>query len=166
MSQIEIVSVIPLDDGLAAGKATGASAVRADIDTILPDCCMRDTFGQMSRVELYRQVMARLDIQHYHHPCPYHRARYTRRSHQGAILYKIQRISDTVRFVRKAVPIQWNDRCHSKQGAGVCHNSRQMHEEKEVMPQTRRRLSPRGPVTALRAWRQVIRHRSRNTTRP
>ena len=61
MSHIEIMPIIPFDDGLAAGKATGATAVRTGIDALMQDRYLRDTFGQMSRAELYRQVMARLE---------------------------------------------------------------------------------------------------------
>ena len=59
MSQIEIVPVVPFDDGIAAGKTTGADAVRAEIDTLLRDPLLKNRFGQMSRTELYREVTAR-----------------------------------------------------------------------------------------------------------
>ena len=60
MSQIEIVAVVPFDDGLAAGKATGAEAVRTEIEQLLQDPYLRD-LGQLSRAELNSTVMARLE---------------------------------------------------------------------------------------------------------
>ncbi|MHB0934987.1 MAG: hypothetical protein ACYC6A_01240 [Armatimonadota bacterium] len=60
MSHIEIMPIIPFDDGQAAGKATGAAAVRAETVALLKDPLLRETFGQMSRTGLTAAVMAQL----------------------------------------------------------------------------------------------------------
>lgn len=61
MSQIEIIPIVPFEDGMAAGKSTGAAAVRSEIGALLQDRFLRDRFGQMSRAELFSQVMARME---------------------------------------------------------------------------------------------------------
>lgn len=61
MTAIEIVPIIPHDDGIAAGKALGRAALLQQTAEALHDPCLQETLGAMSREDLTRYVMSRLE---------------------------------------------------------------------------------------------------------
>ncbi len=61
MSQIEIVPVVPFEDGVADGQKTSRAGVSKEIARRLRSRWLRGTLGQMARTDLARWVMARLE---------------------------------------------------------------------------------------------------------
>lgn len=60
MAQIEIIPIVPFDDGVAEGKALGKPALLRKTDEALSDQYLRSTLGAMTREALTQYVMARL----------------------------------------------------------------------------------------------------------
>jgi hypothetical protein len=61
MPSIEIVPVVPFDDGVAAGRKFNSKSLEADTRERLKDQYIKDSLGAMGRAELTRWVMAKLD---------------------------------------------------------------------------------------------------------
>jgi hypothetical protein len=61
LANIDIVPIIPFDEGVAQGKALGRTAMRQGTDAALRGRHLRRTLGAMSRAMLARQAMARLE---------------------------------------------------------------------------------------------------------
>ncbi len=61
MAQIEIIPIIPFDDGVAEGKALGKPALLQKTDEALADPYLQPTLGSMSREVLAQYVMSRLE---------------------------------------------------------------------------------------------------------
>lgn len=60
---IEIIPIIPFDEGFFAGKAMGRDAVRRQSSELLAGVYLKDTLGAMERADLGRYVMARLETE-------------------------------------------------------------------------------------------------------
>lgn len=61
MAKIDIIPVIPFDEGVAQGKALGRQELRARTAAALCGRYLKTTLGAMSRAGLAREVMARLE---------------------------------------------------------------------------------------------------------
>lgn len=59
-TKIEIVPVVPFEDGVAAGKDFGRRALKGALEKLLKNRYLRQTLGAMSRRELAAYVMSRL----------------------------------------------------------------------------------------------------------
>jgi hypothetical protein len=62
-TEIEIVPIVPYDDGMAAGKELGKQKLRKRTRELLNDKYVKDTLGAMSRAALGRYTMARLETE-------------------------------------------------------------------------------------------------------
>lgn len=60
-AQFEIVPIRPYEDGVEAGRATNRETIAARCRELLEDRHLKPTLGQMSREELGRYAMARLE---------------------------------------------------------------------------------------------------------
>lgn len=58
---VDIIPIVPFQDGLADGKALGRMAMRERTDALLSGASLQDTLGAMDRADLGRYVMARLE---------------------------------------------------------------------------------------------------------
>ena len=61
MAQIEIIDAVPFEDGVAEGAKLGRKELLKQTAAALRDPHLRDALGAMSRAELTRYVMARLE---------------------------------------------------------------------------------------------------------
>jgi len=61
LSQIEIIPIIPFADGVAEGKRLGRERVLQRTEKLLRSKYLKSTLGEMSRAEVARYVMGRLE---------------------------------------------------------------------------------------------------------